>query len=144
VGVPAQRPFYDWGSVVVDCSYADLGNFGLTTVPPNIHDAATVTGYPCNLPDPEIGEQYTSMGKVLGLESFLLGGNLIVSFDAHIAGCNSGSPVYTSTNNMVYATVTEGYIDKGKGTLITEAVFDGLKAAARIKDEKIYLPLATR
>lgn len=143
-GAPAQRNFYDWGSVTVNCSYEDLGNFGFTAVQPSVNDQATVTGYPCNLPAPERGEQYTSVGRVLALEGFLLGSNRIVSFDAHAAGCNSGSPVYNNETLTVYATVTQAYSNLAKGTLITSEVIDGLQAAARPLDFRVHLPIVTR
>lgn len=137
-GFPAQRPLHDWGIVIVDCAYVDLGHFGATTRKLEVTDVITVTGYPCDIPFNEQGEQYTNTGTVLGLESFLGGRDRIVSFDANVAGCNSGSPVYNEF--MVYATVTQGYSDHGKGVLITSEILSALRVAVRVSNT-IYLPL---
>lgn len=126
---------------IVDYSYGDLGHFEAITTQPQVSDTATVTGYPCDLPDSKLGEQYTSTGTVLGLESFPGAENQIVRFDANVAGCNSGSPVYS--DSTVYALVTEGYSDQGKGVLISPAFMGALQTAIQISN-RIYLPLIAK
>lgn len=81
----------------------------------------------------------------MGLEGFLVGEKRIVRFDAHAAGCNSGSPVYKHDTFEVYAIVTQAYSNEGKGVLIKEEVVQGLRAAVRINlSSRVYLPLVRR
>jgi V8-like Glu-specific endopeptidase len=138
-GTPAQRPYNDWGGVIVDCSYRQLGNFGFEISIPPTGQQAILSGYPCEgIASSDLGKQFSSTGTVQGVEGFLLGRNRIVKVNPDAVGCNSGSPIYKS-NSSVYATTTKANSDVNRGVLISPEYYSAFVAAKN--RSFIYVPM---